>query len=228
MEVLGHGVYDIREAARLTGLKPARLREWFRGWSSDSISRLVFRSDYAGVAEGHSISFLELVEVFVTGHLREHGVSLRSIRRAHAKLQNDWETRHPFARGEIRTDGENAFVSALDDRERRIVSEAITKSLVFERIILPTLEKIDYDPASKLATKWHLSPLVVLDPRVCFGQPIVEPVGITTYVLTAFYLANGRNAQKVANWYEIEEEHVLAAVEFETMNGRDVRRLARA
>jgi uncharacterized protein (DUF433 family) len=81
---------------------------------------------------------------------------------------------------------------------------------------LPTLERIDYDLASKLATKWHLSPLVVLDPRVCFGQPIVEPVGITTYVLAAFYIANGRNAKTVVNWYEIEEEHVMAAVEFET------------
>ena len=98
----------------------------------------------------------------------------------------------------------------------------------FERIILPTLEKIDYDPASKLATKRHLSPLVVLDPRICFGQPIVEPVAITTYVLAAFYLANGRNAKTVANWYEIEEEHVMAAVEFETLSDRDVRRLARA
>jgi uncharacterized protein (DUF433 family) len=216
MDILGHGVYDISEAARFTGLKQARVREWFRGWSSDPIPRPVFRSDYAGVAEGHSISFLELVEVFIAGHLREHGVSLRSIRRAHAKLQNDWETRHPFAKEEIRTDGQNLFVGALDDREQRIASEAITKSQVFERIILPTLEKIDYDPASNLAMKWHLSPLVVLDPRVCFGQPIVEPVGITTYVLAAFYLANGQNAKTVANWYEIEEEHVMAAVEFET------------
>ncbi len=228
MDILGHGVYDISEAARFTGLKPARVREWFRGWSSDPIPHRVFRGDYAGVAAGHSISFLELVEVFVAGYLRKHGVRLRSIRRAHARLQDDWETRHPFARGEIRADGENVFVSALDGRERQIVSEAITKSQVFERIILPTLEKIDYDPASKLATKRHLSPLVVLDPRICFGQPIVEPVAITTYVLAAFYLANGRNAKTVANWYEIEEEHVMAAVEFETLSDRDVRRLARA
>jgi uncharacterized protein (DUF433 family) len=216
MDILGHGVYDISEAARFTGLRQARVREWFRERVSHPISRPVFRSDYAGVGEGHSISFLELVEVFVAGQLREHGVSLRSIRRAHAKLQNAWATRHPFARGEIRTGGRNVFVSALEEPERRIVAEAVTKSQVFERVILPTLEKIDYDQASQLATKWHLSPLVVLDPRVCFGQPIVEPVGITTYVLAAFYLANGRNARKVANWYEIEEKHVLAAVEFET------------
>jgi uncharacterized protein (DUF433 family) len=216
MEVLGHGVYDLGEATQLTGLKRARVREWFWRRVSDPVPRLKFDGDYAGVAEDQSISFLELVEVFVAGQLREHGVSLRSLRRAHAKLQNDWETRHPFSRKEIRTDGQKVLLRALDEPERRIVCEAITRGQVFESIIRPTLKKIEYDPASNLATKWHLSPLVALNPRVCFGQPIVEPIGITTYVLAASYLANGRNAKRVANWYEIEEKHVLAAVEYET------------
>lgn len=216
MEILGHGVYVLSEAAQLTGLKRARVREWFWRRVSDPVPRSIFDGDYTGVAEGQSISFLELVEVFVAGQLREHGVSLQSLRRAHAKLQEDWETRHPFARKEFRTDGQNVLVRALDEPERRIVCEAITTSQVFESVIRPTLEKIDYDPISNLATKWHLAPLVVLNPRVCFGQPIVEPVGITTYVLAAFYLANGRNAKRVANWYEVEEKHVMAAVEYET------------
>jgi uncharacterized protein (DUF433 family) len=216
MDILGHGVYDINEAARFTGLKRARVREWFRGRVSDPIPRPVFRSDYAGVGEGHSISFLDLVEVFIAGQLRGHGVSLQYIRRAHAKLQKDWETRHPFSKQDIRTDGKEIFVCALDGPARQIVYEVVTKNQVFESIILPTLEKIDYDEASNLAMKWHLAPLVVLDPRVCFGKPIVEPVGITTHVLAASYFAHGQNAKAVADWYEIEAEHVMAAVEFET------------
>jgi uncharacterized protein (DUF433 family) len=216
MEILGHGVYDLGEAAQLTSLRRSRVREWFWRRVSDQIPRPIFDGDYAGVAEGQSISFLELVEVFVAGQLREHGVSLRTIRRAHARLQNDWETRHPFARKEIRTDGQKILLRALDEPERRIVCESIARSQVFESIIRPTLKKIEYGPASNLAMKWHLSPLVVLNPRVCFGQPIVEPIGITTYVLAASYLANGRNARRVANWYEIEEKHVMAAVEYET------------
>ncbi len=216
MEILGHGVYDLGEAAQLTGLKRSRVREWFWRRVSDQDPRPIFDGDYAGVAEGQSISFLELVEVFVAGQLREHGMSLRSIRRAHAKLQNDWETKHPFSRKEIRTDGQKVLLLALDEPDRQLACEAITGSQVFESTIRPTLKKIEYDPTSKLATKWHLSPLVVLNPRVCFGQPIVEPIGITTYVPAASYLANGRNAKRVANWYEIEEKHVMAAVEYET------------
>ncbi|HEV3165484.1 MAG TPA: DUF433 domain-containing protein [Isosphaeraceae bacterium] len=219
MDVLGQGVYSIVEAAKLTGLRQARVREWFRGRVSDPIPRPVFRSDFEAVT-GNSISFLDLVEVFIAGQLRGHGVSLQYIRRAHARLQEDWKTRHPFSRRDIRTHGQELFVCALDlnDAERAIVYEVITKNQVFENIILPTLQKIDYDQATDLASKWHLTPMVSLNPRVCFGKPVVDAIGITTHVLAASYFANGQNAKAVASWYEIEEQHVMAAVEYEARN----------
>jgi uncharacterized protein (DUF433 family) len=215
MNALGHGVYDICEAARLTGLRRERVREWFRGRISDPIPRPVFRSDYEGSTGGHSISFLDLVEVFVAGQLRVHGVPLKSLRRTHARLRKEWKTKHPFSRKDIRDNGKDTFVGTLDGPEREAVEGVVSKSRVFEDIILPALEKMEYDRATDLAVKWHLSPLVVLDPRVCFGKPVVEPVGITTYVLAASYLAHGQDARAVADWYEIEAEHVMAAVEFE-------------
>jgi hypothetical protein len=53
-------------------------------------------------------------------------------------------------------------------------------------------------------------------------------VGITTHVLAASYFAHGQYAKAVANWYEIEEEHVTAALEFETRYDQTFHRLARA
>ena len=42
MEILGHGVYVLSEAAQLTGLKRARVREWFWRRVSDPVPRSIF------------------------------------------------------------------------------------------------------------------------------------------------------------------------------------------
>jgi uncharacterized protein (DUF433 family) len=215
MKMLGNGVYNIGEAARYTGLKRARVREWFRGRTSDPFPRPVFVSDYEVVDGEYAISFLDLVEVFIAGQLREHGVSLQYIRRAHAKLQNDWQTKHPFSKKDIRTDGKELFVCALDGEERQDVYEAISKNKVFESIILPVLERIDYDRATALARKWYLTPLVVIDPAISFGKPIIERAALSTKVLAAAFYANGQDARVVARWYDTLPEYVEAAVEFE-------------
>jgi len=146
MNVVGNGVYDIDEAARLTGLRRARVRSWFRGRVSDPSPRPVFQSDYEGTGGDNAISFLDLVEVFIAGQLRGHGVSLQYIRRAHKKLREDWQTKHPFSKKKIRTDGKEIFASWREDPEWQNIYEVVTSNRVFETIILPTLHKIDYDP----------------------------------------------------------------------------------
>src|SRR4051812_36855395 len=92
MSIIGHGIYDLTEAARFTGLRRGRIREWFLGRSGMDTRSPVFRGAYQTVNGECFISFLDLVEVFIAGQLRNHGVSLQYIRRAHAKLKVDWET----------------------------------------------------------------------------------------------------------------------------------------
>jgi uncharacterized protein (DUF433 family) len=205
-KILGNGVYDLAEAAKLTGLRRARVKEWFQGRDARPDAKPVFRSDYAAINGDLAISFLDLVELFIAGQLREHGVSLQCIRRIHSQLKAQWKTKHPFGRKEIRTDGKRLFACELDEHERQNV---------FDTVLLPFLKKIDYDQATRLARRWSITPLVVIDPGISFGKPIIEPAGITTGVLAAAYRANDRDAALVARWYDVEEEHVLAAVEFE-------------
>jgi len=87
--------------------------------------------------------------------------------------------------------------------------------MVFESIILPALERVDYDQSTALARKWHLAPLVVIDPAISFGKPIIEPAALSTKILAAAYYANGQDAKVVARWYKTLPEYVEAAVEFE-------------
>lgn len=163
-----------------------------------------------------AISFLDLVDVFVAGQLREHGVSLQTVRKVYDRLGREMQTPHPFCRRELLSDGKVVFTHGMDERGQQELKEVLTRQKVFPEIILPFLKKIDYDEISRLAERWHIERLVVIDPRICFGKPVVEPVSIPTAVLANAFRANDRDAELVAGWYNVHADHVLAAVEFET------------
>jgi hypothetical protein len=212
--MLGNGIYSLSEAVRLTGLRPQRVREWFRGRISTAAPP-VFRGDYRPVAGHLVISFHDLVEVLVAGQLRDHGVSLQFIRRVHARLRERWQTDHPLCRVEIRADGKRIFSCCLDEDGRGDVVDVRTGQKVFDTVLVPFLKKLDYDEATRLARRWAIAPLVVLDPAVGFGKPVAEKFVVSTRVLAAAFEANGRDAATAAAMFGVDEPHVRAAVAFE-------------
>ena len=213
--ILGHGIYNLPEAARLTRLRTSRVREWFTGRSVDQERKAVFKSDYDSVDGDRAISFLDLVELFIAGQLREQGVSLQSLRKVRAQLQKDLKTPHPFCRREVLSDGKRVFTLGLDPDGEREMIEVLTRQRVFVDVLLPFLKRIDYDSVTKLASKWSIADKIVIDPTICLGKPIVEEVCIRTTILASAYEANDRDAELVAEWYGLLPAHVLAAVDFE-------------
>jgi len=212
--ILGNGVYSFREAARLVGLNPSRVRAWFRGAAGASTP--VMRTDYAQLARpGGLISFLDLVDTLVVGRLRQAGVPLQYLRKAHTALLAEFEVRHPFCRKNLLTDGKRVFIHVANLLGEEHLKELLSGQYAFPRILLGVLKKIDYDSTSLLARRWNVARGVVIDPRRHFGKPIVESVGIPTTVLAAAYLANDRDASVVADWYGVSEGDVSTGVAFE-------------
>jgi uncharacterized protein (DUF433 family) len=218
MSILGRGVYSLSEAARLTQLRPARVRDWFRPVEGNRPGLAVFTSDYPSVGDDRAISFLDLVEVYIAGRLREASppVSLQHIRKVHQKMAAESGQRHPFCTREIYHSGGKIFTRRLNDRALGAVIEPLTDQSYINEVIMPFLKEIEYDHITNLAKIWHIAEGVVVDPARCFGKPIVSEVGIATRVLAAAYEANGRNFDRVAEWYEIDPSHVQSAVSFES------------
>jgi uncharacterized protein (DUF433 family) len=214
MVILGRGVFSIPEAARLTRLRPARVREWFRGRASGTPPAPVFQSDYPVVAGEYAISFQDLIELFIGGRLREIGVPLPDIRKVYANLQNEFGA-HPFSARQLSEGDITLFTRGLDDSERERTIKTLKDVDFFDRILRPFLESIEYDEATNRARRWRIAPKVVIDPTILFGKPLVEEVGIATSVLRASYYANEEDEEAVANWFGISENHVRAAVDFE-------------
>jgi len=167
------------------------------------------------VGGDHAISFHDLIELFVAGQLRDRGVSLPSLRKVHKHLQADLGTRHPFCRREILTKQGQTFTLGLDEPDRRQMIEVLNCQRAFPDVLLPFLQRIDYDDATEMAKRWCIASLVVIDPTICLGKPIIDGIGITTAILAASYEANAQDAERVADWYKVHSKHVIAAVDFE-------------
>jgi uncharacterized protein (DUF433 family) len=213
--MLGRGVYTFAEAARLTGLRPARISEWFRGRRSGPTNWAVFQGDYP-VDGDVAISFFDLIDVYVAGQLRDHGVSLRTVRKVYSRMEQDLGTPHPFCRKELLTDGKVEFLKGLDAAGQQELNEVLTRQKVFPRVLLPFLKQIDYDQVQLTAKRWRIADKVVVDPAICFGKPVVEQAGVPTSLLADTYRANNEDARRVADWYNVSPADVLAAVEFES------------
>jgi uncharacterized protein (DUF433 family) len=212
--ILGNGVYSFSEAAKLTRLRIPRVREWFRG-RGDGSRKPVFHSDYRELSEHDLISFLDLIEVFIAGQLRSRGVALQTIRNVHRTLQEELAAGHPFCRRELYTFGKRVFTHGLDPAGRVEITDVLTKQRVFPEVIQPFLRSLDYDNATAMARRWRIAPKVVVNPEICFGQPIVEAAGVPTSVLFRSFRANSEKSEIVADWFGVSREDVIAAVEFE-------------
>jgi uncharacterized protein (DUF433 family) len=215
MAILGRGVYSLPDAAKLTHLKPPRVREWFVGRRSVRSPASVFLSDYPSFGGDRAISFHDLIELYIAGQLRDHGVPLQTLRKVYKKLQTDLDTKHPFCRRELMSKNGQVFLFGLDPRGTEEMIEVLSRQRVSPDILLPFLQKVDYDQATEMGKRWCIADLVVIDPAICLGKPVIVGVGITTSVLASSYEANNHDAEVVADWFKVHSKHVIAAVDFE-------------
>lgn len=213
-DILGNGVYTFGEAARLTMLPTQRVRAWFTGWPRRLGPAL--HTDYAAMKTHRKlISFLDLVEVLVAGKLRDRGVSLLAIRKAHLHLSTQLNTEHPFSHSELLTDGHAVFARTANEENDPQLVDLLRNQLAFDAILRPYLDRIEWDEGTHLARLWNIGKGVVIDPTIRFGKPIVLDCAMPTAVLAAAYQANRGDTNLVADWYGVNPNQVELAVSFE-------------
>jgi uncharacterized protein (DUF433 family) len=210
---IGKGIYGFREAAAFTGLKLSRVREWFR--QDENRKRPFLAGDYERVGDNRAISFLDLIDVFVAGQLRDHGVTLQTLRKVYTRMSVDLGTPHPFSRAELLSNGKSVFTRNIDDAGKEELIEVLTRQRVFPEILKPFLQKVDYDQVTSLAVRWRIADGVIIDPEISFGRPCLQIKPIATAVLYAAYRANRDDRDAVARFFKISPTAVDAAVKFE-------------
>lgn len=229
MRLLGIGIYSRAEVARLLGLGPGRVTSWVRGyryaWGPKERRRrgeqpAVIKTDIPTIEGSVSISFLELVELFVVKQFRDKGIPLQTVRVAWNHAARAFNTLHPFADRRVFADGGRIFMALREDDLWPDVLEVSSRHMPFQIIAGPifkhSFEGIEFDDHTALARRWWPRGRdlpIVLDPTIAFGAPVVQGTRVPTAILARY--AQRRSINTVAAAFELPSEQVKAAVEFE-------------
>lgn len=218
-------MYPLSRAARLVGTDLRTARRWLRGYSwkymdgkraSGPLWPLEYASD-DDLGTEQVLSFHDLLELRTVSRFIKQGVSLQVVR-ATIDVAREVLGDYPLHSRKFVTDGRKIFLDAVNLVGEGQLLDLKAKQYTIEAVIRPSLiEGIEYDE-NAVALRWFPNPkqkAIVLDPQVQFGEPIVAEAGVPTNTLAAAFLAEGKDAGRVARLYRVSPQAVKAAVAFE-------------
>jgi uncharacterized protein (DUF433 family) len=216
--LLGVGIYTPQEAAAYTHIPSRDIQRWLFGYRANGVQHsALWEPELLGIAE-NTLSFHDLLEIRFVHAFRRHGVSLQAIRSASRQAKELFGNAYPFTQRRFQTDGKRIFATILHETGDESLLDLVKKQYAFEQIIKPSLyEGIEYAEEDS-AQRWYpvqASRAIVLDPARNFGKPVLAEEGVDTAAIAQAYEAEEKNAERVAQLYEIPLSTVHAAVEFE-------------
>jgi len=218
--LLGVGIYTVREAARLTRVSAPRIHRLLRGYTWQLQPGIRKQSPPVIAGQLHvnggqlELGFLDMIETMAVNGFLAARVPWRDVRLAHKAAQELLKVSHPFATHKFKTGSKDILLAIGEETESRTLLNLVTNQLVFERFVSPYLrEAIDYDELAKAWWPKGRDRAVVIDPARRFGQPIITQ-GVPTAILAEAHDA-GRSVESIARWYEVDEQAVRDALDFE-------------
>ena len=205
--MLGQGLYDAAEVARLLGHDV----EWVVRWSTNSVNGPAI----VPPTFDRWFSFSDLVAFRVALLVREHHVADRHLRRGVETLRNRTGLPQPLAAQEVisrlATSGDS-FLWRLPNQEFEDIGHG--GQGVFADAVELYLSSIAFDDHGN-PTRWQPSDGVVIDPAIQAGAPCVAGTRIPTATIADLLI--GEYPEDVAADFDLSVEAVLLAEKFEQM-----------
>ncbi|HET9406795.1 MAG TPA: DUF433 domain-containing protein [Candidatus Sulfotelmatobacter sp.] len=211
--------YTIEESARYLHVDYEKIRYWVVGDERAAPLSTVF------TRRPFLLSFKNLVECFVLESLRKiHNVSLQEIRNSIEQLRIGRQSKYPLADYTLHT--EKGKLIYLDERGDQLVCLSRGGQMVFRDILLPFLRRVERNErgiAQRLfpfTRREHLkSPseaprVVMIDPQVAFGMPVL----VNSRISTAFLMSRkkgGASVKQLAADYGRPETEIEEAIRLE-------------
>jgi uncharacterized protein (DUF433 family) len=201
--------YGIEEAALYLQVPPATLRSWCFGRDYPvKKGRARFKPLIRPASEGvRLLSFLNLVEAHVLCAIRqEFGVDLAAVRRALDFVEKRRPSKHPLADRSFETDGQDLFIRELG----QLIAASAGGQKAMREVLDAHLKRIVRDDKGLALRLWLFTrrgihapdaPRVVLvDPEVSFGRPVLAGTGIPTAVIAERFKAGETIADLAADY----------------------------
>lgn len=212
------GFYSPADAARLLQVASPKLRGWLNGWTNSAAGPIVERD----FKNSRTISFLDLMEMRFIEAFRSQGVPMQTLRKAAAQARREWDVLHPFALSKARylTDRRSVFAQVAEREKDRVTWDMASGQHEMWDVIESTIAKgVMFDPSSDLANRWFPLPAefpnIGIDPAIAFGKPALAEERVPTAAIHRMWRAEGGSISRVADAFEIGQDAVRAAVEYE-------------
>lgn len=179
--------YTYADAARVLNIPRSTLSAWKKGQDYKSRERghVVFEEAIAtDLLDG--LSYYDLVEAFILRSLRtKHGYKLKTVREALRVAQKEYGIERLFLHRAFRHDGGKEFFL---DRLNDLATLSHGHQLVMKTVLDDYLQRIEYAPDDLSALFRPViqqlgvsaPALIVVNPLMSFGRPVVERTGIRT------------------------------------------------
>ena len=162
-------------------------------------------------------TFLDLVDLLFVNRFLKQGYSLQKVRRALDEADRVIGGHH-FAQRCFFTDGKEIYLRVREKETDNLLQLLSGGQWVISEVILKFATQVDFDGNTGFAERWYpkgKDGRVVLDPRIAFGAPTILGRGVRTANVYDLYQAEKERTRAVAEWMELDESDVEAAVEFE-------------
>lgn len=216
--------YSITEAASYLDMPVATLRSWVLGRTYETSAGPRFFQPLIDLADKkrRCLSFYNLIEAFTLNSMRrtDNHISMPNIRKALDYVRRQTRERRPLLTERFLTDGVDLFL----DKYGQLVAVSKDGQLTMRAIMMDFLRHVRRDskgmpsklylfaaPAAKPATAE-----VVIDPRIAFGNPIVDGTGISTALLAQRYKA-GDSIDELADDFGLSRDAVEQAIRYEVI-----------
>jgi uncharacterized protein (DUF433 family) len=205
--------YSTAEAAHYLRLPRGTLKTWvhgrvdMNGHRAEGVIKLP--------TDAQLLSFQNLVEAHVLGAIhRHHGVSLHRVRKVLRFVGRRMHLPRPLIAAKFRTIGMDLFVEELGT----LMNSSSEGQTEMEGALRASLARVEHDadglasrPFPFIRGESKEPKVIVVDPRLSFGKPVVAKTGVPVSIIVGRYRA-GEDVSAIANDYGISVDQAHDAI----------------
>lgn len=220
--------YGIKEAARFLGMPLATLNSWVNGRNYPTAAgQKQFRPLLKLTSPG-TLSFFNLVEAHILLSTRKkHNVEMPAIRRAIDFVGRNYPSPHPLLNEIFLTDGKDLFIKKIESPAGReqTINVSSWGQLGLGPILDFYLQRIVRDetglPIKLFPIRMHWPGdlksepprVVVIDPAVSSGQPVVNGTGVMAQVIVGRF-NTGEDIEEIAEDYGLKTSQIQEVIRY--------------
>jgi uncharacterized protein (DUF433 family) len=212
--------YSIARAAQYLHISPSTLRSWVRGRTYPKGGGT---ENWPALIKAEPLlSFNNLIEAYVLRALRvDHGVRMGAVRQALDYAEREFKIPRLLLSEELQAAPGNMFL----ERFGQLVNLNLSGQLAARQLLHAVLDRVNRNPLGlpsrmfpvgsyDIGALKHAPRLIMIDPAVSFGRPILVSKGIRTSAIVGRIDA-GEEPDDIARDYGLQIDEIDAALFYE-------------